>query len=1385
MKILKYLLCFVCLSSFYVHSDSRDLQNTELASEKSSLIDDSDLAAGLVDVGELKHTVFNNGLLGPWGWSFYTIPELPSGWYKGYGYIAGFNVWIGAPVGPWTPEYWSEQTHEFVSMGPTVSEAELHGGTDESDWGPRPTSLGVLHSGDALVEDVVPNAPLGFLSLVATSTFPTSWPLDAYGKRRWPGPWGVDPRSGHVSEGRFISDEDLFFSITDGPYASRDDRTEQGYPLDIQLDVSLHAFDHPYEDFIIYSMDIINRSRHDYAGLYVGVFFDADIPEYDRDGIINDRADWLALNREFDLGYIYDYRWGSEDWPASNAQAYRVHAGIQFLMTPGNVGLTDWHWFHWEERPGVVIPERQERIQYAVLSGDTTDLEPQEHAAYFHPDAFGQLDPHFDAWETVRTHFPTGLDCAFLMSAGPFDLDAEDTTLFRWALVMGEDSEDLLANAGLANALSQNALTRLHPKIGDVAVSVEPFSPDTSRVMVTVECYDHDGISEVQAVFVSSKRTAVDSLRLYDDGFHEDDLPGDSLFGNRWLLTSNLQQYFLSVVATDSLSFTTRVERADTFWAGVGVLPPFDLRAEGQEEKIYLNWSPSEDPRTLGYHIYYDSDGPGPPYLGNDAAQGQSPVVVPSARDSSCVLSGLQNGRTYHLNITAFDVRGHESGFPEEISAVPGTYNPPVVSFRGLSLDGGVSLRWEEYAAHIPADFKDFHVYRSNDLGINYNRIHSTTMLHYMDDGLTNAFPYLYAVTAEDSAGHEQWPAFPLEVTPVPQTPGFPIELGGDTDFYGATVADVDGDDAQEIVVSHRDSGGYALHLFELDGSERSGWPVQLDFPPEVQLTTRAVGDVDGGGELEIVAGCVNYDLNTASGVSVYAWHSDGTPLSGWPQEISEAYFSAVALGDVDGDGDLEIVAGSLDPDLTSGSVSVWHHDGVRAPGWPKANTRFGFAHPTLGDLNGDGCTDIVCVSDSLYAWDGTGQPLDGWPQPCNVSYNSPNIGDVDGDGDSEVLVATLSGRVYAWQHDGTLLPGWPVTLSGALNYYSALGDVDGDRDLEFMVPTFLGGGLYVLNTSGSGVDVHPLQVSNAGSYAFPRVADVDGREGVEILSEVRNALNGAFSIHAWQADGSTLFGWPIATFGSNYDATVCDINDDGLLDIVTAQGPYVMSYSPGHSFDPERVEWATTHHDLFLTNSYGFDTGQTAVVLEFFSASGGRDGVVLQWSISADSDIASYSIRRANRSEKSFFEIDAAIEEEDGHYLCIDRDIIVGTAYYYLLEVVAGAGTRVRFGPVAVAWSVPTEFYLSQNYPNPFNPTTSIQYSVVSDQVPPHVTLKIYNILGQDVRTLINEIQEPGYYAAVWDGRDEGGREVSSGVYYFRLIAGHFGKTKSMVLLR
>ncbi len=94
----------------------------------------------------------------------------------------------------------------------------------------------------------------------------------------------------------------------------------------------------------------------------------------------------------------------------------------------------------------------------------------------------------------------------------------------------------------------------------------------------------------------------------------------------------------------------------------------------------------------------------------------------------------------------------------------------------------------------------------------------------------------------------------------------------------------------------------------------------------------------------------------------------------------------------------------------------------------------------------------------------------------------------------------------------------------------------------------------------------------------------------------------------------------------------------------------------------------------------------------------------------------------------------------------------------------------------------LPREFALDQNYPNPFNPATTIKFALPSPQ---HVTLTVFNILGQTVKTVVDDDLQAGQYARIWNGDDQRGRAVASGIYFYRLDAGQYSRCRKMMLLK
>jgi hypothetical protein len=116
------------------------------------------------------------------------------------------------------------------------------------------------------------------------------------------------------------------------------------------------------------------------------------------------------------------------------------------------------------------------------------------------------------------------------------------------------------------------------------------------------------------------------------------------------------------------------------------------------------------------------------------------------------------------------------------------------------------------------------------------------------------------------------------------------------------------------------------------------------------------------------------------------------------------------------------------------------------------------------------------------------------------------------------------------------------------------------------------------------------------------------------------------------------------------------------------------------------------------------------------------------------------------------------------------------GQVYFDDFAVVEGQVTRVKDGG-----SVPLAYALSQNYPNPFNPETRISYSLPKNA---HVTIEIYNTLGQKVRRLVDENKAAGNYDVLWDGRNDAGNVVATGVYFYQLRTDDAKLTRRMLLL-
>jgi hypothetical protein len=185
-------------------------------------------------------------------------------------------------------------------------------------------------------------------------------------------------------------------------------------------------------------------------------------------------------------------------------------------------------------------------------------------------------------------------------------------------------------------------------------------------------------------------------------------------------------------------------------------------------------------------------------------------------------------------------------------------------------------------------------------------------------------------------------------------------------------------------------------------------------------------------------------------------------------------------------------------------------------------------------------------------------------------------------------------------------------------------------------------------------------------------------------------------------------------------------------------------------------------------------------VELESFSAEANKEGnVVLSWTTSTETNNSSFVIER--RQENNQYTPIGTVQGKGtstlpNSYTFTDNTVRAGT-YIYRLKQIDFNGSVSYSKPVTVEVAVPTSFILSQNYPNPFNPATTISFSVPEESF---VTLKVYDILGNEVKTLVYEKKSQGTYKVQFNAVN-----MTSGVYFYRIQAGSFVAVRKMILIK
>ena len=179
-----------------------------------------------------------------------------------------------------------------------------------------------------------------------------------------------------------------------------------------------------------------------------------------------------------------------------------------------------------------------------------------------------------------------------------------------------------------------------------------------------------------------------------------------------------------------------------------------------------------------------------------------------------------------------------------------------------------------------------------------------------------------------------------------------------------------------------------------------------------------------------------------------------------------------------------------------------------------------------------------------------------------------------------------------------------------------------------------------------------------------------------------------------------------------------------------------------------------------------------------------GNSSVELDWSTATEVNNYGFDVERSNASndwQKIGFVAGSGNSNSPKNYSFVDYPS-GGSSFSYRLKQIDVGGSFKYYDAVSVKLSAISGPQLLQNNPNPFNPSTAIKFYVPDVS---NVTIKIYDILGREVKTLLNEQTGAGYHVVYWNGRDSRGKEVSSGIYLYMLRTDNFIETKKMNLMK
>ncbi|MFH1197132.1 MAG: FG-GAP-like repeat-containing protein [bacterium] len=446
-------------------------------------------------------------------------------------------------------------------------------------------------------------------------------------------------------------------------------------------------------------------------------------------------------------------------------------------------------------------------------------------------------------------------------------------------------------------------------------------------------------------------------------------------------------------------------------------------------------------------------------------------------------------------------------------------------------------------------------------------------------------------------------------------------------------------------------------------------------------------------------------------------------------------------------------------------------------------NNTHGTVSICTSDIDLDGDNDIlsaVAEDDAIIWWrnDG-GTPLVWTKKSIGNNFlgaKSVYTADIDNDSDVDVIGCASDGaQIAVWYNSGGNEITWTkqIVKSGYAWAHEVFAcDIDSDGDIDILgASSTLNQITLHKNTGGSPIIwQHSVIEENFNQAKSVCAGDVDNDGDNDILGA--SLLNNEISL--WQNDGTDLWTKKIvsSSFGGAHHIQLVDINNDGWLDILGA-GWYANQIAWWKNNGNNPITWTK--------QIIGSGFARTCVAFAIDLDNDGykdvigsaQDGDQVAWWKNDGNDPIEWTKFIIDNNFNRVWPVHAADLDNDG-----DVDVIAGSGQEGTNEI---KWYENIFDPTEILiednTQLPVKYNLYPNYPNPFNPTTVIKFQIPRIE---NVTLKVYDILGNEVANLMNETKEPGYYEVEFNAP-----KLTTGIYFYNLRTDEFCQTLKMILLR